>query len=240
MRGTRGVGFAINVILLESLRAFFGARGKNYKRSIAKALKGFVSFQKNMAEDQPAQPAPASGRPQFVQTPGTSSLHPQFAVFAISDEKELSDMEHFLKGDVPEVDADGLVSWSKGKREALLNEQGVYEIMEFLRHLTSKVIKLSNASETQVYRDILDNCLTIDTFLFLNYRRIELKPTKYLFVVTQIVNFIEYSFLKAKEGQQAEFIHPKNLKTTSVLEYGQTPPAQTSGGPLKFLDMKKS
>lgn len=190
-----------------------------------------------MAEGQPTA-APASGAPQFVQAPGTSSLHPQFAVFAISDEKELSDMEHFLKGDCPEVDADGLVSWRPGKREALLNEQGVYEVMEFLRHLTSKVIKLSNASEAQVYRDILDNCLTIDTFLFLNYRRVELKPTKYAFVVTQIVNFIEYSFLKAKGGQQAEFIHPKNLKSTSVFEYAQSAPAQSSGT-LGFLNMKK-
>lgn len=175
--------------------------------------------------------------PIGISPPSSGGLNPQFGVWALSPERDLEDIEHRLNGDVAEYSQDNEIIWIKGRREPVMNEQGIYEIMAFLRGITSKIVSLSNSTNDQYYRDLLQNCLTVNEFLYLNYRRFNLAPTKYELAYTEVQNFIQYSFAKARDSTMIEFVHPKHRSVENIITQRQmtSQGGGKGGGWLSFL-----
>jgi hypothetical protein len=158
--------------------------------------------------------------PDSVGQTVQSQLHPSLAAFLLQYEKDIDDYIHYLRGEFPRVDAKtDEVTWEPPEqnaagdyilgREPVLNEQGVYEVQRYLKSLTSKIITVSQVDDYQWREDLLSNCLTVYSALFLNYRRYGLKPNKYELLCCEMTNMIEFALSKSKNKMMSELIHPK-------------------------------
>jgi len=138
-------------------------------------------------------------------------LNPQFAVWALSNDEDLTIIENTLRGLQPERDPKtGVTTWiHKDGINPIMNDQGVFEVTRYLRGFTSKLITLSNIPDQQLIKDLRSNAMDFVTNVFLNYRVYGLSPSKYGWVCTECINFIEMSLFKASKGNMTEFVHPK-------------------------------
>lgn len=139
------------------------------------------------------------------------SLNPQFAVWALNNEPELLEFVNNLRGLKAEVNPKTKeLDWVKHPgAEPLVNEVGAANIYRFLRGFTSKLITLSNIPEYQLLKDLKANAMDFSEFLFINYKKFDLKPEHYSFVCLEGVNFIEMSLYKACKGNTMDFVHPR-------------------------------
>ena len=167
--------------------------------------------------------------------PFSSPIHPQFGAFLLGNDNELNYIEHFLNGDEPEFDSDkDEVKWHKKMHAAVVNEQGVYEIMRFLRGISSKLVSTSRSDQRQFRNALLDNVFSMTTFLYQNHRRFDLKPHSFDLLATELANYIEYSLAKARGGHMANLISPQ----VGGVAYPQgegNQPQQRKSGLLSFL-----
>lgn len=184
-------------------------------------------------EPQPT-PTPETYLPQM---PAYNALNPQFGVYILDPEKELTYIEHFLKGDEPVVnEEEDKVEWTAGAHSAIMNKQGVYETIRYLRGISSKLITISNVDDRQFKRDLIDNCLNLQSFLFHNYRRFELHPSKYEMLCTELQNYVEFALAKAKGKHLAEFVHPKHRSVSmDINQRSSQAVEQKKSGPFSFL-----
>jgi hypothetical protein len=182
------------------------------------------------------EPDPQSPESSYLpQMPTYNALNPQFGVYVLDPEKELSYIEHFMRGDEPVIGDEDEVKWLTGKHEAVMNNQGVYETIRYLRGISSKLVTISNVDEKQFRRDLMDNCLNMEAFLFHNYRRFDLKPSKYEMLCTELMNYIEYALAKAKGKHMAEFVHPKHRSVSMDINQRQGSTEQKKTSPFSFL-----
>lgn len=180
-----------------------------------------MNEQQNQQQGQQQQQGGGVAFPDGMGVGGNIStqMNPGLAAEILNSDEAIERFIHFLRGEIPEFNEHrDLVGWKAPKkgldgkysegREPVLNEQGVYEVQRYLDGLTSKIISVSQVDDKQWRDDLLSNVLSVYSSLFLNYRRYGLKPNKYELLCTELTNFVEYSFSKAKNQFMGKMIQP--------------------------------
>ncbi len=139
--------------------------------------------------------------------------------YQLGSDDILEKIEHFLKGDIIKVDADGNVFYEtqSNKDLVLLNPYGVNIIMQILGNYVNRNTNLSFYTEERVNEILADFGDELADFVLCNYERIgldtEYKKSRYKLLVLNILHIIESAYRRALMGKEREGINSTRIVT---------------------------
>lgn len=139
----------------------------------------------------------------------------------IDNSEMLAKIEHFLKGEVLEVDAEGNEYWAKqtNKELVLFNEYGVNSIMSIIGNYIDKNTILSNYNLERINNILADLGEELVVFILCNYEKMGMdtnfKKSRYGLTVVTIIHAIESAYRRALFGKTSEDINSSRIFTQS-------------------------
>jgi hypothetical protein len=139
-------------------------------------------------------------------------------------EEILERFEHFLRGDEL-IEKDGNKIWvkSEDKKDRIVNEYGVNEIMNFISMYLNKNTILSDYSDDEINEIMFNFGKSFSDYLFRVYEKIELGPHHYDMLVREVVDAIRSAYKRAKTGGERRSLREARSITQSETLIPQTP-----------------
>lgn len=131
----------------------------------------------------------------------------------LETEDILDKIEHFLRGDIVETDADGNVAFKEqtNKDLVILNKYGVNSIMQILGNYINRNHILSYYDEERIYEILGDIGDELADFILCNYEMMGLdtafKKSRYKLLVLNMLHIIESSYRRALRGETAKSVN---------------------------------
>lgn len=153
----------------------------------------------------------------------------------------LDKLEHFLRGERIEIDAQGNEYWAKQKNKNLIlfNDYGVNAIMSIIGNYIDKNTILSFYDEMRIFEILADLGDELNRFILCNYEIIgmdtDLKKTRYQLVVVTILHSIESSYRRAIRGKTLEDVNSSRIVTQTDPLRPQTPQQPVKRGFFSWL-----
>lgn len=155
-------------------------------------------------------------------------------VFQLELDNILERIEHLLRGDVVEADAEGNIKYVKAtdKDLVVLNEYGVQLIMNTISFYLNRNTILSNYSEDRIFEILFDLGNELADLIYQSYEKMGLitpyKRARYIMIVMNILHTVESSYNRALSGMERE-----SLRSARIVTQTQPLGSQGLAMPLK-------
>lgn len=133
----------------------------------------------------------------------------------------LERIEHLLKGDVIEEDAEGNIKYAVPENEDLivLNNYGVQLIMNLISFYLNRNTILSNYKAERIYEILYDLGFELADLIYINYEKMGLdtveKKSRYPVLVMNILHMIESAYNRSIGGEERDSLRSARVVTQS-------------------------
>lgn len=177
-----------------------------------------------------------------------SQNNPNLIQWQLELDSILERVEHLLRGDKPKF-KNGNMTWqpAKDKKEKVLNDFGVSEIMKILSMYLNRNTILSNYDEPTINYKVYDFGMEIADLFYLKYEAMGLddleKRKLYPMLVRMLVDTIHSSYLRALHGGERESLREaRQITQTEGLNPngmgGMYPQERSLINPMRYISGK--
>jgi hypothetical protein len=148
-----------------------------------------------------------------------ASANPNLIVYQLELDNILERIEHLLRGDVIEQDAEGNVIYVEPKDTSLivLNDYGVKLVMNIISTYLNRNTILSNYSEDRINKILYNLSIELIDVIYVNYEKMGMdtieKKSRFPSLVVSIVHAIESSYMRALSGKERESLRSARMVT---------------------------
>jgi len=153
---------------------------------------------------------------------------------------ELERIKHLLRGDIIELDENGIEYWKvpEKEEEKLLNELGVRSIMKTVSFYLNKNKLLSNYSEEIINQKMEDFATDLADLIFMRYREFGLdtsdKRKMYSMIVRELQDTIHDAYLRSLGGKERESLR-RHMHVSESMGGLQNKPGGANWNPMNWL-----
>ena len=166
------------------------------------------------------QPQPGQGDlSAYAYNNATQGQSDNLVVFQLELNEILDKIEHLLKGDILQKDAEGNYDYVEPADESLmvLNNFGVQLVMQQISMYLNRNTILSNYKEDRIFEILYDLGNELADLIYINYEKMGLntveKRSRYPILVYSILCMIESSYNRALGGNELESLRSARVVT---------------------------